>query len=123
MNSFSRAALYGFLVWLIPFIISFFVFPLKGTHLEFFKATMAVVVAVTGIVFAVLYFKSVQGNTLQEGIFVGVLWFLMSIVIDLCLFLWGPMKMPFSSYMLNIGITYLIYPAITIGMSIMVRGR
>ncbi|MEI8229925.1 MAG: hypothetical protein WCG83_02190 [Candidatus Peregrinibacteria bacterium] len=119
MHSTSRALLYGFLVWLVPFVISFFIFPLKASHLEFFKATIAVTVAVTGVIFAVLYFKSTQGNALREGIIVGVLWLFISIAIDLCLFLWGPMKMPFSSYLFNIEITYLIYPAITIGMSVL----
>jgi len=31
------------------------------------------------------------------------------------MFMWGPMKMSFINYMMDIGFTYLIYPIVTIG--------
>jgi len=34
----------------------------------------------------------------------------MSVIIDLFLFMEGPMKMTFTNYMLDIGLTYLVYP-------------
>jgi len=40
----KRAALLGFLSWLIPFAISFFVFPLKKSNAPLFATFMYMVV-------------------------------------------------------------------------------
>jgi hypothetical protein len=42
-------------------------------------------------------------------------WLMISNVLDLIFFMQGPMKMPFMDYLADIGVTYLIIPAITIG--------
>ena len=48
---------------------------------------------------------------------IGVVWFLISVMIDLFLFLPpSPMQMSITGYFMDIGITYLIIPIITIGM-------
>ncbi len=52
---------------------------------------------------------------LSESIKLGIIWFIISIIIDLLMFMWGPMKMSFINYMMDIGFTYLIYPIVTIG--------
>jgi hypothetical protein len=49
-----------------------------------------------------------------------VAWFIISIAIDLVLFLPpSPMQMSFMNYMEDIGITYLMIPVITIGLASM----
>jgi len=45
----------------------------------------------------------------------GVVWLIISIVIDLTMFMQGPMKMGFADYLMDIGLTYFIIPTITIG--------
>ena len=48
----------------------------------------------------------------------GILWLLLSILIDAPLMLFGgPMKMSISAYMADIGVTYLCIPVITWGLS------
>jgi hypothetical protein len=48
---------------------------------------------------------------------------LISIVIDLFMFMWGPMKMSIGDYMADIGLTYLIIPAITVGAGFLLYNK
>jgi hypothetical protein len=43
---------------------------------------------------------------------------MVNILADLPLFSYGPMKKPFADYMTDIGLTYLIIPIITVGISL-----
>jgi hypothetical protein len=46
-----------------------------------------------------------------------------SFVIDLAMFMQGPMKMPFADYVMDIGLTYLIIPAITVGFGYLSKSK
>jgi hypothetical protein len=45
----------------------------------------------------------------------GVIWLGINLILDLLLFMEGPMKMPFVDYIVDIGLTYLLIPIITAG--------
>jgi hypothetical protein len=47
----------------------------------------------------------------------------MSILFDLPLFSHGPMKMPLTSYLSDIGVAYLMYPAIAIPVGWLLEAR
>lgn len=117
MNRYLKVILFGFFVWLVPFIVSFFMYPLKTAGNPLFESVMPVIIALITVVLAGIYLKNAEGDLLREGILIGVVWFLMSVIIDLFLFLPpSPMQMSITSYFTDIGITYLIIPIITIGM-------
>jgi hypothetical protein len=84
---------------------------------------MAVVVTASAVLFAVLYFRKLTSGFLSQGILLGIIWFIINIVIDLMLFMEGPMKMSFADYMMDIGLTYLIIPAVTIGFGFLLRQK
>jgi hypothetical protein len=64
-----------------------------------------------------LFFKKVDRDYFKEGLYAGGVWFMISIGIDLILFLPdSPMQMSFSSYMMDIGLTYVIIIMIPIGV-------
>lgn len=109
----KRAVFYGGLLWLIPFVVSVIIYPLKESTPALFESIMPVVITVCTVVFVILYFEKDQ--LLKEGVSLGVFWLIISIVLDLLLFMEGPMKMPFTDYMADIGLTYLIIPVITSG--------
>ncbi len=114
--SFRTIIFYGILLWLIPFVVAFIVFPTKSLFAPFFETIMAVTVTLCVVIFAVLFFKRVTADFVRAGVTIGIVWFAISIVIDLPLFLLGgPMQMSFPNYMMDIGLTYLIYPIVTIG--------
>lgn len=116
MKSVKYGAIYGFLLWLIPFIISIGIFPLKKTDPAFFQSLMTIVAVAVVVFLTVFYFKKVE-KTLKEGIFLGILFLAISLAFDYFMFIWGPIKMDPQVYIKEIGIAYFIYPIITIGFS------
>jgi hypothetical protein len=116
MNRYLKIIWFGFLTWLIPFAVSFVVFPFKASNRGLFEMVMAVTVTAVAIIFAMLYLNAVQRGFAREGTLIGIAWFIINIIIDLCLFLpSSPMQMSLPDYMTDIGFTYLIYPIVSIG--------
>ena len=115
MKKYLKLGLSGFLVWLIPFVVSVLIFPLKGSLPALFESIMPVVVVISVVVFAALYFRKVKADFLKEGIVVGIVWLMICLVLDLLMFTEGPMKMSLADYMMDIGLVYLMIPIITVG--------
>lgn len=116
MKSLKKTLLYGFLIWLIPFIVAFLIFPIRESNRPLFESIMPIAVTACAVVFSILYFKKLETEFLKEGILIGAVWFLISLIIDLMMFLpESPMHMDFIPYMMDIGLTYMIIPIITIG--------
>jgi len=84
---------------------------------------MPVVVAISAVFFSNLYFRKLEKDFLKEGILLGIIWFAISIVIDLFMFMQGPMKMTFLNYMADIGLTYLIIPTVTLGFGFLAQKK
>jgi hypothetical protein len=123
MKSFRKALLYGLLVWVIPFVVAIFIFPLRNNERPLFESIMPVVLTLATVLFSVLYFKKVDKNFVKEGLLLGILFFAVSLAIDLLMFMQGPMKMAFVDYMKDIGITYLLIPIITVGFGYLLEKR
>lgn len=118
-----KALLFGFFIWLIPFVVSVIIFSLRTDARPLFESIMAVVVTISVVLFAILYFKKVETGFLKEGIVLGLRWLGIALFIDLPLFMWGPMQMTLADYMMDIGLTYLIIPTVTIGMGYIMGKR
>lgn len=123
MKSYKLALFYGFLIWVIPFVVAILIFPLREVERPLFESIMPVVVTLSTVLFSVLYFNKVEANFIKEGVLIGVLWFAVSIVIDLLMFMQGPMKMAFIDYIKDIGLTYLIIPIVTIGSGYLIERK
>ena len=124
MNKTLKMVIFGFLVWLIPFIVSFVIFPLRATMRPLFESIMPLVLTLVVVMLAYYYLKNIKINLIKEGIIIGIVWFIINIAIDLVLFLpESPMHMNFIDYMMDIGLTYLIIPSITIGMGYMANNE
>ncbi len=116
MQSIKKAILYGFFIWLIPFAVAFMIYPIHDSHRPLFESIMPVVIAICVVIFGKLYFKHVEANYKKEGIWLGLIWIFISLVIDLILFMpESPMHLSFIDYLMDIGITYFMIPVITIG--------
>ena len=124
MNRTIQIAGYGFFVWLIPFLISLLIYPIKEYANTLFESIMAVIITITVVLIAAAYFKGINKNFLKEGVIIGTVWFLLSILIDLLLFIpASPMQMSFTNYMMDIGLTYLIIPVITTGFGYLLQNK
>ena len=115
MKSYLVALRYGFLVWLIPFIVSVLIYPLKESQAPLFESIMPVIITASVVVFFMLFLRKPESRSLKAWIIVGIMWFLLCFLLDLTMFIWGPMKMPFTAYIKDIGLTYLIIPIISYG--------
>jgi drug/metabolite transporter (DMT)-like permease len=120
MQQIKRALLYGFLLWLIPFLASVVIFPLKKTDLTFFQSILGVLSITLTVILTVHYFRKTQGN-LKEGIFLGLIFAVVSWFFDFFFFIWGPIKMPLAAYVKEIGIGYLLYLVIATGFGYSLR--
>ena len=124
MNKNLKIVLFGFLIWLIPFAASFFIYPLKVPMYSLFESVMSVLIAIAAIIFSYLYFKDIKTNFVMEGIITGIVWFIIAIVIDLLMFMpASPMHMNFTDYMMTIGVKYLIIPIVTVGTGYVAQNK
>jgi hypothetical protein len=121
MNKTTKILIFGFLMWLVPFLVSVVIYPLKTSENPLFESIMSVVLTLTVVLFSIKYFRNLSIDFLREGILTGTVWFLISIILDLSLFMWGPMQMSFENYMMDIGITYLIIPTVTVGFGYIIQ--
>ena len=110
-----RIIFYGFLIWLIVFIISIVIFPLHDSHRPFFESIMPVAIAGCTVFFSIFYFRDIEKEFFKEGMIIGVVWLVINIIFDMFMFMEGPMKMSLVDYMMDIGFTYLMIPVITVG--------
>ena len=116
MNKNIRNLLYGFLAWLIPFVVAFFFYSKEGglvIDIFLFKSIMIVVGAISGAFLLISYFKNIHANYLYEGIIVGLTWLSINILLDLVVLV--PMSgMSIADYFTQIGLRYLVMPVMSI---------
>ncbi len=124
MRSYKLASLYGFLVWLIPFITAFLIFGFRTSNRALFESIMTVILTLSVVFFSVFYFRKVKTDFFKEGLLLGVIWFAINIIIDLIMLMpETPMQMSFTDYMGDIGLTYAIIPIICIGLGYALEKR
>jgi hypothetical protein len=115
MNRYLKVGLFGFFIWLIPFVVSVLIFPLRAMQRPLFESIMPVVIAIWTVFFAVIYLLGIKSGFQKEGIVIGMAWFFISIFLDLLVFIEGPIKMSLWDYATDIPLTYLMIPTITFG--------
>jgi len=119
MGSLRRAALYGVVVWLVPFAAAFLVFPIRESNRPLFESIMPVTVAAVVTALGLIHFRRLERPSAGAGPALGLLWLTISVVIDAPLMLLGgPMRMTVGQYVSDIGITYLLIPVITTGIAL-----
>ncbi|QDU41384.1 hypothetical protein Mal4_57510 [Maioricimonas rarisocia] len=123
MKKFLRLLLFGFLSWLVTFAASVCIFPFKADNRPLFETLVGVCLAISTVLFTVLYFRKVQGDFLREGALLGLAFLVCNILLDLMLFMEGPMKMSLPDYMMDIGLAYLSMPVVALGVAWSLRGH
>jgi hypothetical protein len=123
MHSIKKAIIFGILVWAAPFAISLLISNIRENNRILFESIMPVIVAGSVVIFALLYYQKASAVSVWEGLTLGLIWFAVSFLIDLVMFSSGPMKMPFTDYVADIGLVYLMIPIITVGFAGSLCGR
>jgi hypothetical protein len=119
MNKLIKIAIYGIIMWLVPFIVSFPFVDAQGNYTipeTFFKSIMVVAGAATGVILSVSYYAGVKKNFFGEGVVIGVVWLAINLSLDLVMVYAGFFKMSPAQYFTDIGLRYLSIPIYTIGM-------
>jgi hypothetical protein len=116
----KRALALGFLSWLLPFVFSFLVFPLKQANPPLFETIMSLAVIFAAALLATRYFRDVTPRA-AEAALLGFLWLTMNLIFDYPMFAYGPMRMSAAHYYSEIGAGYLLYPAFLTGACWIVR--
>jgi hypothetical protein len=101
MNKYLKTLLLGLIVWVIPFISSFFVWDTKANvpsiGVAWFYALMSVTGAIGFAIAAYYQFKDVRKNAIKEAWTTGITWYVELILLDL-IFLVGLFGMTFANY-------------------------
>jgi hypothetical protein len=83
---------------------------------------MPVILTLIVILFSILFLKKSEEDYFGEGLLIGIVWFVISIAIDLVMFMpeteW---QMSLTDYMMDIGVTYIIIAAIPIGFGYIIE--
>ncbi len=123
MNKYLKMGLFGFLTWLIPFVVGFLLYSPEGQPLVdrlVFKSIMVVAGSITGALLLVLYFKKITSGYLFEGVVVGLVWLAINLLLDIVVLL--PMSgMTIGSYFSQIGLSYLSIPAMSIAIGFVAK--
>ena len=116
VKKFGRILLFGFFLWISVFSVSFIVFPIKQADSILFETIITITLTAFTILFGYIFFNQ-EKPSIKKTLVVGIIWLMVNIIIDLPLFIFGPMKRPFINYMTDIGFTYLIIPMILLVFS------
>lgn len=116
MKNYFKIVLFGFLTWLVPFVVSFFFFTPDHTLAideGLFKSIMIIVGSLTGAVLLVRYFKNITSDYVRHGVIVGLVWLAINLALDFLVLI--PMShMAVGAYFSQIGLRYLTIPIMTI---------
>ena len=123
MKSIKLALFHGFLIWLIVFVAAIAIFPLREPNRPLFESIMPVILTACATIFSVTYLRRLDSQPLREGIWLGLIWFVLNLSLDQLMFSWGPMKMNFSDYLKDIGVTYLLIIIIPTGFGYLLSQR
>ena len=113
----KRVAGYGVALWTLPFVISFLLFSLRESNRPLFESLITVGGVALAVAAAVHYFRDSKAPDLRQGLTLGLVWMAISIGIDLPIFLAG-FQMTLGAYAADIAVTYMAFPAITVGIEL-----
>ncbi|MBD3299792.1 MAG: hypothetical protein GF347_00390 [Candidatus Moranbacteria bacterium] len=116
MKNYKTILLFGLLVWVIIYVSSQIIFKLRSTDLLLFESIFPVIISISVMIFAVLYFRKIYRNEVSEGVKIGIIWLLITLALDYLLYIRGSWEMNFELYFEDFAITYLIIPVVTIGI-------
>jgi hypothetical protein len=107
---------FGFIVWLIPTIVTYFASDTGSVQLYDFTASVAI--GGSAVVLSYIYFKDITSHFVREGVILAIVWVLITIVLDVVLIYLGISKTSLLEYAVTVVPLYVIIPAITIGFGL-----
>ena len=110
MNKIFRISVTGFFTWLIPFIVSVFLFGKDGKpsiDIITVKTILMLVGGLSGSLLLIYYMVRIREHFLKESLILGSVWLIINWVFDIIILI--PMsKMTYQIYFSEIGLRYLL---------------
>ncbi|WKZ29827.1 MAG: hypothetical protein QY314_03385 [Candidatus Dojkabacteria bacterium] len=103
---------YGAGHWFTVLAISFLLFSFRQNEPIFFESLISLTLVAVTIFFGFIFLRRYRPISSKEALLTGFVWMLVNLALDQLLFMWGPMKMNLIAYVKDIGVTYLMVPAI-----------
>ncbi len=123
MKKALKIGYFGFLTWLVPFVISLLFFTKEGQPIMdifLIKSIMIVLFSAFGAFLLIIYFRKIDLNFLREGAFIGLSWFVINCILDILVLL--PFTgMSITTWFAQIGMRYLMIPVMSISMGYIVE--
>ncbi len=109
----------AFLAWLVPFVAAVPFYGPAGLMIDqqLFKSIMIVVGSITAAFLIVWCFRPVEREYTWEAVITGIVWLLANWVLDLIVLV-GLLAMPLPDYATQIGLRYLVIPAMVIAAGV-----
>ncbi len=120
LTSTWRCRLVGaFLTWLIPFVCAIPFYGPNGLLIDqqLFKSLMIVVGSITAAILIVRLFRTIEHDYISEAIITGIVWLFANWVLDLIVLV-GLLGMTLPDYAAQIGLRYLVIPAMVIAAGV-----
>ena len=125
MNKAVKIIGYGAVVWLATFIEGFLLYTQAGEPRLNLGLTFNIFMLTTlfaGLALLAVYFKSLSGDYVREGIVIGVSWQVLHTLLDLFILL--PLfDMKISTWWLEIGSGHFILPMMAIAMGVVAQQK
>jgi len=105
---------YGVLVWLIPFLVSWPLYSPKGEplyDLQVIRSILIVVGSLVGALLALRYFRDTEKDLAREGAILGISWFVINSVLDIIVLVYLLKGMDLSAWAGQTGIRYILVPS------------
>ena len=114
-----RRLIGAFLTWLIPFAAAVPFYGPSGLSIDqqLFKSIMIVAGSITAAILIVWCFRPVKKNFTHEAIVTGIVWLLANWILDLIVLV-GLLGMALPDYAAQIGLRYLVIPAMVVAAGI-----
>ena len=93
------AVAFGIIIWILTYVLSVILNPIFTTFIPYNQiSTPLVIIIVTGF-FGILYIRNIQTNEVVEGLYAGIIFIIMDIMLDYIFFvLLGYNNMIFEDY-------------------------
>ncbi|MDX2145290.1 MAG: hypothetical protein SFV19_18200 [Rhodospirillaceae bacterium] len=116
--------LFGVAVWFVPFVLSFLLYTPEGQPRfseDLFESVMAVSLAgMTALLSYRLFSRA--ATVAASGLVVGLVWLGISVAFDLAAIV-AAFDMPLPKYLVDVALSYLMIPAITVAVAKTARAR
>jgi hypothetical protein len=115
-----RRLIGAFLTWLVPFVVAIPFYGPSGLLIDqqLFKSLMIVVGSITAAILIVWCFRNVETGYTREAIITGITWLLANWILDLIVLV-GLLGMTMPDYATQIGLRYLVIPAMVIAAGVL----